>query len=150
MKTQACVKTHAPTARKEAGALRRVASVCLLLGWSAFWLVATLQPCCKLSVAAPHVASAEAVSHSTAFNHQGDAGHHTPDSSDICRDITIVASAALETAVHTFGGEQPAYAPACVMQEEYAMRRAIYAIEYLPLPPPRTLPFYQRSSRILI
>lgn len=153
MSAQVRVETHTPTARCRLGALRRVASVCLLLGWSAFWLVATLQPCCKLSVAVPHPVSAEAASQSASLDNRGNAGHHTPDSSDICRDITIVAGVALATAVHSFAGEQPAYAyPAGVIEERYAVRRAIHAIatNYPPLPPARALPFYLRTSRILI
>ena len=131
--------------------MRRVASVCLLLGWVAFWLVATLQPCCKLSVAAPHPVSAETVSQNAAFDHHGDGDHHSPDSSGICHGIAIVAGTALTTTAHSFGGEDPAHAyPASVIEEGYAVRRAIYAIEYPPLPPPRTLPFYLRTSRILI
>lgn len=151
MSAQIRVETHTPTTRCKLGALRRVASVCLLLGWSAFWLVATLQPCCKLSVAVTHAASAVTVSQSTAFYDHGDAGHHTPDSRDICRDITIVAGGALATAENSFGGEHPAHAyPASLIEEGYAVRRAIYAIVYPPLPPPRPLPFYLRTSRILI
>lgn len=151
MRTQACVKAHTPTARKQAGALRRVASVCLLLGWGAFWLIATLQPCCKLSVAALQPVSAAAVSHSAAFDHSGDADHRAPDSGDICADITIAARTALTTAAHSFGGaEQTSTYPACVTEEGYAVRQTNYAIEYPPLPPSHPLTFYQRSSRILI
>lgn len=42
-------ETQASPARRERVAWRRAAPVCLLLGWCMFWLVALLQPCCKLS-----------------------------------------------------------------------------------------------------
>lgn len=150
MSAQARVETHTPTARWSLGALRRVAC---LLGWGAFLLVATLQPCCKLSVAQTYPISAGVGIQSTVFDRHGGADHHSPDSSDICRDITIVAGVALATAVHSFAGEQPAYAyPAGVIEEGYAVRRVIHVIatNYPPLPPLRALPFYLRTSRILI
>lgn len=151
MKAQDFSEACAPSARGWPWASRRVGAVCLLLGWAAFWLTATLQPCCKLSMAAPHPVAGAAVSHNAAFDDHGDAGHHSPDSSDICRNITIAVGDALATAVHSVGGEQPAQAyPASLIQERYVVRRAIYTIEYPPLPPPRTLPFYLRTSRILI
>ena len=151
MMVQVHAKTRAPSARWTPKALRRLASVCLLLGLGAFLLVATLQSCCRLAVAQTHPISASTGVQSAAFDHHGGTGHQPSDFSEICVDITIAAGLTLVTAVHSFGGEQPATAyPAFVMQEGYAMRRAIYAIEYPPFPPPRPLPFYLRTSRILI
>ena len=152
MSAQTRVKEHTPAAQWRLGALRHAASVWLLLGWSAFWVVATLQPCCKLSVAAPHALSAETASqHATLDHHHDDADHHSPDSSGTCRDITIVAATVLTTAEHLFGGDDTALAyPASVIRAGYAVRGPIYAIDYPPLPPPRTPRFYLRTSRILI
>lgn len=151
MSAQARVKAHTPAARWRLGSLRRVATVWLLLGWSAFCLVATLQPCCKLSVAAPHAVSTETASQHAALDHHDDADHHSPDSSSTCRDITIVPSTVLTIAEHLFGGDNTTHAcPASVIQAGYAVRGLIYAIEYPPLPPPRTPRFHLRTARILI
>lgn len=139
--------------RWKARTLRRAASVCLLLGWASFWIVTTLQPCCRLAVTVPHLAAAETTNQSPEFDHHSDTGHHTPDSNDMCRDITIVAAAAPITLVHSFASELPAKAyPACAMQSGHALRRKIYAAAIAPpsLPPPQPIPFHLRTSRLLI
>ena len=153
MNAKACVETHAPSARQGRGAMRRAASVFLLLDWCAFWLAATLHPCCKLLLAASHSAAAATISPSASIDLQGDAGHHAPDSSELCRDSTVVAGTASGTVAHSTGGGQPAQAyPASVIHEGYAVRRAIYASPSStpPLPPPRPLPFHLRTSRLLL
>ena len=152
MSAQTRVKEQTQAAQWRLGALRHAASVWLLLGWSAFWLVATLQPCCKLSVAAPLAVSTETASqHATLDHHHDDADHQSPDSSGTCHDITIVAATVLTTAEHLFGGEDTAHAyPAGVIQAGYGVQWPGNALEYPPLPPPRTLRFYLRTSRVLI
>ena len=149
--THARVKTHTPTARHGRGTLRNAALVCLLLGWVAFWLVATLQPCCKLAVASAHSVATETVSQSVSLDHHGNAGHHAPDSSGSCHDIAAAAGAALTAAMPPLAGEPSAQAyAACATYTGYAARRAVHTTAFSALPPPRTPPFHLRTSRILI
>ena len=150
MTTQVFAKARTPSAGRGPGLHQRAASAFLLLGWLAFWVAATLQPCCKLPVATAHLAFASSVSQSAAVDHHGNADHHAPASGGICNDVTIVASAAAATAAQAFGGKQLVHAS--VIAEGHAVRQAIRAVA-IELPPPtspRPLLFHQRTSRILV
>lgn len=146
-------KAHAPSVGQRLRVRRRVASVFLLLGWFAFWFVATLQPCCKLSVAAAHSVGSSSFNQSAALDHHGDADHHSPASGGTCNDVTIVANVAPATAAEAFSSKPLAQTyPACVIEAGHAVWQATYAaaVEFPSLPPPRPLPFHQRTSRLLI
>ena len=147
---QVHAKTCAPSAHWTSKALRHLAAVCLLLGWGAFLLVATLQPCCRLVVAQTHLISASAGVQSTAFDHHGGTDHHPSDSSKQCVDITIATGVALAAVERPFCGENATHAcHADGIQEWDIARRLNYTIPP-HLPPPRPIPLYLRTSRILI
>lgn len=151
MATQVFKRLHRSSIRCKVHGLRRIALICLLWGWSAFWLVATLQSCCTFSGAAPHAVSAETVSQNTGCDQQGIADLHSPEFGAACCEMAIAPDAAFKTAVSTAGGEDRTHVyPMAAIQHGYAVRRPINAIVYAPLPPPRTPPFYLRTSRILV
>lgn len=142
---------HRHYARSPLCRVRRVALASLLLGWSAFWLLTVLQPCCQL--ARVHDAAAVvALAHSApAAEHDG---HHHPSApADSCGSLTAVAVAAVAVAPLSGVGETATYgANPHALLHVHATPWVLTAADfYPPLPPPRAVAaFHQRTSRILI
>lgn len=151
MATRVFKRLHRPSICLRVQGLRRLALTGLLLGWSAFGLVATLQSCCTFSGAAPHAVSAETVSPNTGCDQQGMTDLDSPEFGTACCEMAIAPDAAFKTALSTSGGEDRTHVyPMAAIQLGYAVRRPINAIVYAPFPPPRTPPFYLRTSRIRV
>lgn len=141
--------------RRNVGTVQRVALICLLFGWSAFWAVASLQYCCQLAAKPAHAHVVHAAHADIDVAHAGDHHHsqHPAGSGDFCGSITVVAHAPLAVAAPAPGGAKAAnvvYAEMAPPQTIAPRANAAY-VAHLPLPPPRAVaPFYLRTSRILI
>lgn len=146
---QAARLHHRHYARSHLCSVRRVALAGLLLGWSAFWLLTVLQPCCQLA-RAHEAAAVVTLAHNTpAAEHDG---HHYPSApADSCGSLTTVAVAAV--APPSGVGEIATYkANSHALPQLHATPWVLTAAGlYPPLPPPRAVAaFHQRTSRILI
>ena len=141
-------------ARRNTAILRRVALASLLLGWSAFWLVAVLQPCCKLAAAHSTAATASVMLHASDADLH-DTGHHPAGPVDSCGSLTNLAhasAAAVAAAPSSAGGEASSVVDGYALLQPHAIARADNAFRrHPPLPPPRAVAaFHLRTSRILI
>jgi hypothetical protein len=139
------------------GVWRRVALSTLMLGWSAFWLLAVMQPCCKLAVTQAHATAAATTPHTADPAHHDD-GHHPAapaNRSDRCGGVTTVPHAVVAalTAVPALEGGKasPADYDESLLQR-YGLPRVDDTFRHPPsLPPPRAVAaFHLRTSRILI
>jgi hypothetical protein len=141
-------------AHRNAAIVRRVALVSLLLGWSAFWLVTVLQPCCKLAAAQSSTVAASATPHASDAAHH-DTGHHPADPVDGCGSLTNVADvslAAVAAAPSSSSGKAASAVYGYASSQPRAIARADNAFRRdPPLHPPRAVAaFHLRTSRILI
>lgn len=151
LKTRLC---NPHSARRNAGISRRVALAGLLLGWGVFWLVAVLQPCCKLAVAPSAAAAAAGATLHTSDAGHHDTGHHPTDPVADCGGLMSMAHAATVTVAAAASplstsdkalSADDGFAPL----PSYAIARANNAL--VRHPPPRAVAaFHQRTARILI
>jgi hypothetical protein len=143
-------------ARRNAGLPRRVALASLLLGWSVFWLVAVLQPCCKLALAPSAPAAAGVALHTSDAGHH-DSGHHPADPAENCGGLLSIAHAAAVAVTATPAPQSTSdkalaaddgFAP---LQSHALARTNNALLRHRPLPPPRAVAaFHQRTARILV
>ena len=129
---------------------RRVAAFCLVLAWSAFWLMTSLLPCCKFPLVQDHAITASAIAQTTGHDHHGRPDYHPPDNSKNCTDIVITLSTEVSAVHSPLAGEHAIYAHFPETIPEWPASLGLnYAIS-LPLAPPRSIPFHLRTSRILV
>lgn len=135
--------------------IQRVALIFLLFGWSAFWVIASLQHCCQLAAKPAHAQVVQAADADIDSAHAGDHEHsqHPAGSSDGCGSITVAAHAPLAVAASAPSGEKAANAvfTDIAPPQPIAPRANAADVAHLPLPPPRTVAaFHLRTARILI